>query len=283
MGTTPSNENTQVTIPWTEQTNQQILIKRKVRANVSNRFEGGVSPFGAQIPFALWEIILEFLKDDIHINMNLKLTSKWFYNLIWNLKTIFFIRDSPPKKIFTDEIIDTLLSKCTRLRTLSLTTCSNVTDTSLKYLQAHSTLRSLTLSGMPHITPFGFQLLAPLASLTSLTLRNCPQFTDELFQTLASFPHLACLELRVVPITDVGLLLFSSTPVASNVRDFTVQSCTRISSDGIVECVLRMKNLRFLNISYSNITKVGYQTVRELPTLETVIALNCVNLEKNFK
>jgi hypothetical protein len=93
-----------------------------------------------------------------------------------------------------------------RLDTLSLGYCDQITDAGLTNLVTMKTVRWLSLMVCPNITDNGLSNLTTMTTLHALDLRGCPRITDE------GLEHLARM---------------------NNLQQVLLGGCSRVSSNGV--------------------------------------------------
>eukprot|EP00026_Physarum_polycephalum_P005924 Phypoly_transcript_05963.p1 GENE.Phypoly_transcript_05963~~Phypoly_transcript_05963.p1 ORF type:complete len:579 (+),score=96.05 Phypoly_transcript_05963:127-1863(+) len=110
----------------------------------------------------------------------------------------------------TDAYLSPIVLACTRLETLSLASCPDLSDSSLDLLSTHlsTSLTSLNISGCLGLTPQGIETSLPsFTRLTDLQLAHL-NLSDSFFSDhISSFPHLKSLDIsHNTRITDAGIL-----------------------------------------------------------------------------
>lgn len=78
----------------------------------------------------------------------------------------------------------------TRLKTLSLGYCDQITDAGLCHLVRMKTIKWLSLSSCPNITNKGLSNLTSMSTLETLDLRGCPKISDEGLVYIAKMTNL---------------------------------------------------------------------------------------------
>jgi len=97
----------------------------------------------------------------------------------------------------TDYGISHLLPKLTRLLHLDLCSCEKLTDTGVWCIEGSvgTRIETLLLDYCENITDRGVQTIASMNSLTVLDLSNCPKITSNAFLCLTELKNLKVLEL----------------------------------------------------------------------------------------
>lgn len=109
-----------------------------------------------------------------------------------------------------DATINTLVSSCVLLKTLSLYHCRGITDKSLKAIADNCVhVTSLTLRQGTKITDLGLHYFLKIrgSSLTALSVRQCWALTGLSLTVLVAFcPHLTTLDIGATKVNDVDVM-----------------------------------------------------------------------------
>ncbi|KAK7395585.1 hypothetical protein VNO78_16147 [Psophocarpus tetragonolobus] len=143
-----------------------------------------------------------------------------------------------------------LLRRFQHLKSLSLSNCSELSDSGLTRLLSYgSNLQKLNLSCCLKVTDYGLSLVASgCPSLISISLYRCPSITDKGLETLAS----GCLSMK----------------------DVNISYCSQISDKGLKAVTHWCHQLHAINISHcEGISGVGFEGCSN--TLAYVEAESC--------
>ncbi|PKI51484.1 hypothetical protein CRG98_028044 [Punica granatum] len=185
--------------------------------------------------------------------------------------------------MITEKGLYYLGSFCTLLQEIDLTDCSGINDTGLEYLSRCSKLRSLKLGlctnisdkGLCHIADnckdiheldlykcdgIGDEGLAALSGsckrLKILNLSYCTKITDKGVEHMGQLEELSDLEMRgLVQVTSVGLTALAAG--CWRLADLDVKHCENVDDSGFWALAYYSRNLRQINISHCNVSDMG--------------------------
>ncbi|XP_065853097.1 F-box/LRR-repeat protein 3 [Euphorbia lathyris] len=149
------------------------------------------------------------------------------------------------------------LSRCSRLISLKLGLCTNISDKGLSYIASHCPkLHELDLYRCSGIGDNGLAALSSgCKKLRMLNLSYCNLITDNGLKCLSFLEELTDLELRSLDkITGVGLTFIAK---CKRLSDLDVKHCVKIDDSGFWTLAYYSQNLRQINLSNCSISDMA--------------------------
>jgi Leucine-rich repeat (LRR) protein len=149
-----------------------------------------------------------------------------------------------------------------KIRSLSLSFCTGVTESSLRAIGGFSDLASLDVSGIKSVAK-DVKFLRGLPALRRLDIGVVA--TDSILAEVASLKNLRELSIDICPVSDVGIKSIASM----RKLEVLVASGTKITDAGL-RLVCKLVNLRILDVADTAVTDAGITCLSKLEHLESV-------------
>lgn len=165
------------------------------------------------------------------------------------------------------------------LRSLALSNCSQITDTGIKNITEFKNLQHLLLSQNKKLTGNCLHTLSTLSNLHSLTLNDWPHFTDDDLEKLVRYlPGITSLNLSGCrQLTDQGI---AHLTLLTQLKSLNLSGCDKLSSTGLKH-LSTLTHLEELNVSHCyNVTDECLQSLNALP-LKRLYLNHCYKLTDN--
>lgn len=157
----------------------------------------------------------------------------------------------------TDKALENIAS-LKELQELNLSGCEKITDKTLENIASLIELQELNLSGCGKITDKGLSKLANLNKLERLYLDYCKYITD--LTPLLNLEKLTFLSIKDLPlITDKTFFIDN----LKQLKYFVLSNCKKLTDISFVK-IADKKSLKYLDLSYCNVTDKGIQAISEL-------------------
>ncbi|KAI4353482.1 hypothetical protein L6164_002428 [Bauhinia variegata] len=171
------------------------------------------------------------------------------------------------------------ISQCSRLSSLKLGICLNITDRGLAFIgMGCSKLKELDLYRSAGITDSGIAAIAcGCPGLEMINLAYCTGITDGSLILLSKCSILETLEIRgCILVTSIGLA--SIAVKCKQLSRLDVKKCYNIDDSGILSLAHFSQNLRQINLSYTSVTDVGLLSLASISSLQTFSVLHLQGL-----
>lgn len=169
------------------------------------------------------------------------------------------------------------ISECSQLKTLKLRGCDCLTDTGMHILSGNLVLETLDISQCNQITGLSIVSLTTLSNLTSLDLSSCFLLQSKHLDCLSKLTKLKFLDLSAISLADENLIGFKSLAELSTLR---LQSCDRISDLGVLS-ITRLTKLRDLNLAMCpRITDLGLEGLANVSSLTSLNLKLCIGVSE---
>lgn len=174
------------------------------------------------------------------------------------------------------------ISRCSRLFSLKLGICLNISDDGLIHVGMHcSRLKELDLYRAMGVTDVGISAIAQgCGILESINMAYCDKITDASLISLSKCGKLKALEMRGCPrITSVGL-----AAIAAGCRQLAIldiKKCHKIDNSGMIPLAQYSQNLKQINLSYCSVTDVGLLALASVSRLQNMTILHLCGLSPN--
>ncbi|KAK4606805.1 hypothetical protein RGQ29_000871 [Quercus rubra] len=186
----------------------------------------------------------------------------------------------------TDDEIDNeglkSISRCSKLLTLKLGICSNITDDGLTHVaNGCSKLKELDLYRSSGITDEGITAIAHgCPALEMINIAYNDKITDTSLISLSKCMLLKALEIRGChSVSSVGLSAIVMECRQLMVLD--IKKCTNINDNGMIPVAQFSKNLKQINLSYCSVTDVGLLALASIKRLQCMTILHLSGLTPN--
>ncbi|PRQ34684.1 putative leucine-rich repeat domain, L domain-containing protein [Rosa chinensis] len=174
------------------------------------------------------------------------------------------------------------ISRCSKLCSLKLGVCLNITDEGLMHVGSGCRkLKELDLYRSLGVTDVGIAKIAqgcPDLEMINIAYNN--KITDSSLISLSECLRLKILELRGCPcVSTVGL-----SAVARGCRQLAVldiKKCVNINDNGMLALGQFCHNLRQINLSYCSVTDVGLLSLANTNRLQNMTILHLTGLSPN--
>ncbi|EXB78511.1 hypothetical protein L484_011134 [Morus notabilis] len=186
----------------------------------------------------------------------------------------------------TDNEIDNeglkAISRCSKLRSLKLGICLNITDDGLVHVgNGCSKLKELDLYRCSGVSDMGIGAIARgCTALEMINIAYNSKITDLSLTSLSKCSSLKVLEIRGCPcISSEGL-----SAIAIGCRQLTVldiKKCFNINDSAMHPLAQFSQNLKQINLSYCSVTDVGLLSVTRINRLQNMTILHLAGLTPN--
>eukprot|EP01125_Pyxidicula_operculata_P005800 TRINITY_DN2023_c0_g1_i1.p1 TRINITY_DN2023_c0_g1~~TRINITY_DN2023_c0_g1_i1.p1 ORF type:complete len:390 (+),score=3.48 TRINITY_DN2023_c0_g1_i1:113-1282(+) len=231
---------------------------------------------------------------------NFGLVSKWCWKMFWRHVKIVSLKEKSELVISSilhnqpASLVQFQLDKCEitsftfkflgtcnlrNLSTMSLSHCSLVDDSVMKYISVIPNLQQLNLSGCENITDKGLNYLKNLKRLSMLSLYCCSKITDEGIDHLVTITTLQSLDLTgLFRLTSDSLKKISKSLI--NLRALGLGGCKSLTDDGFTN-IMSLVRLSKLGLSYCKITGTSLRFISKLLNLQSLDLSHCLELHEN--
>ncbi|GMP51397.1 hypothetical protein CsSME_00017642 [Camellia sinensis var. sinensis] len=171
------------------------------------------------------------------------------------------------------------ISRCSKLSSLKLGICLNITDEGLTHIgMGCSKLKELDLYRSSGITDSGILAIARgCPGLETINIAYCNDITDSSLISLSKCSKLNTLESRgCTLVTSLGL-----AAIAVGCKQLTkldIKKCYKINDAGMIPLAHFSQNLRQINLSYSSVTDVGLLSLASISCLQSMTILHLKEL-----
>ncbi|GKV06133.1 hypothetical protein SLEP1_g18060 [Rubroshorea leprosula] len=171
------------------------------------------------------------------------------------------------------------ISRCSKLATLKLGICLNITDEGLMHIgKGCPKLKELDLYRSSGITDLGIlEIARGCSDLEMINIAYCKEITDASFLSLSKCSQLRTFESRGCPlITSFGL-----TAIAVGCKQLTkldIKKCHNIDDAGMLQLAHFSQNLRQINLSYTSVTDVGLLSLASISCIQNITILHLKGL-----
>ncbi|KAK6927159.1 Leucine-rich repeat [Dillenia turbinata] len=174
------------------------------------------------------------------------------------------------------------ISSCSKLCSLKVGICLNVTDQGLISIgMSCSELAELDLYRCLGITDVGVASVAQgCPKLRVINVEYCNKVIDTSLRMLSNCLGLKALEARGCPcISSVGLLAIAEGCRLLTMLD--IKNCYNINDSGMVSLACYSQNLKQINLSYCSVTDVGLLALASIRQLQNMTVLHLTGLTPN--
>ncbi|CAK8574776.1 unnamed protein product [Lathyrus sativus] len=167
------------------------------------------------------------------------------------------------------------ISRCSRLSSLKLGICLNITDRGVAYVgMCCSKLKELDLYRCTGVTDLGISAIAyGCRGLEMINTAYCTNITDRALFCLSKCANLQTLEIRgCLLVTSIGLASISMN--CKQLSRLDIKKCYNIDDSGMIPLAHFSQNLRQINLSYSSVTDVGLLSLAGISCLQNFTLLH---------
>ncbi|KAK2432585.1 F-box/LRR-repeat protein [Trifolium repens] len=171
------------------------------------------------------------------------------------------------------------ISRCSRLSSLKLGICLNITDRGVAYVgMCCSKLKELDLYRCTGVTDLGISAIASgCPDLEMINTAYCTSITDRALFCLSKCANLQTLEIRgCLLVTSIGLASISMN--CKQLSRLDIKKCYNIDDSGMIPLAHFSQNLRQINLSYSSVTDVGLLSLAGISCLQNFTLLHLQGL-----
>ncbi|KAL6987915.1 hypothetical protein U1Q18_013661 [Sarracenia purpurea var. burkii] len=171
------------------------------------------------------------------------------------------------------------ISRCSKLSSLKLGICLNITDEGLSHIGMRcSRLVELDLYRSVGITDSGILAIARgCPGLEMINIAYCKDITDSSFISLSKCPKLNTLESRGCPlVTSLGLAAIAVG--CKQLIKLDIKKCYNINDTVMIPLAHYSQNLRQINLSYTSVTDVGLMSLASISCLQNMSILHLKGL-----
>ncbi|KAM7259596.1 hypothetical protein ACFE04_015337 [Oxalis oulophora] len=174
------------------------------------------------------------------------------------------------------------ISRCSRLASLKLGICLNITDKGLWHIGLGcSKLKELDFYRSPGVTDVGIEAISqgcPLLEMINISYNE--KITDASLMSLSKCVRLKVLEIRGCPfVSSQGLAAIASGCRQLSVLD--IKKCFNINDQGMLTLSQYSPNLKQINMSYCQVTDMGLLALTSLNRLQNMTILHLAGLTPN--
>ena len=158
-----------------------------------------------------------------------------------------------------------------KLKSINLSFCGNITDTSLRFLSNMPSLRELNLRSCDNISDIGIGYLAEGGSaITSLDISFCERIEDQaMIHVSQGLFNLKCLSLNACSITDDGIAKLVKSVL--ELTTLNIGQCSNVTDHGLEMIAKKFKNLQCIDLyGCTKIKTGGLEQIMKLPKLQTL-------------
>ncbi|KAK1398137.1 F-box/LRR-repeat protein 3 [Heracleum sosnowskyi] len=167
------------------------------------------------------------------------------------------------------------ISRCSKLSSLKLGICLNITDYGLTHIgMSCSKLTELDLYRCAAISDKGILAISDgCPDLQMINVAYCNDITDISLISMSKCSKIHTFESRgCALITSLGLAALAVG--CKHLTKLDLKKCYRIDDFGMVPLAHFCQNLRQINLSYSSVTDVGLLTLASLSSLQSLTILH---------
>ncbi|XP_045829246.1 F-box/LRR-repeat protein 3-like [Trifolium pratense] len=171
------------------------------------------------------------------------------------------------------------MSRCSRLSSLKLGICLNITDRGVSYVgMCCSKIKELDLYRCTGVTDLGISAIASgCPDLEMINTAYCTSITDRALFCLSKCANLQTLEIRgCLLVTSIGLASISMN--CKQLSRLDIKKCYNIDDSGMIPLAHFSQNLRQINLSYSSVTDVGLLSLAGISCLQNFTLLHLQGL-----
>ncbi|PSS32724.1 F-box/LRR-repeat protein [Actinidia chinensis var. chinensis] len=171
------------------------------------------------------------------------------------------------------------ISRCSKLSSLKLGICLNITDEGLTHIgMCCSKLAELDLYRSAGIAdPSILSIAHGCPALEMINIAYCKDITDSSFISLSKCSKLNTLESRGCPlVTSLGLAAIAVGCKQLNRLD--IKKCYNINDTGMIPLAHFSQNLRQINLSFTSVTDVGLLSLASISCLQNMTVLHLKGL-----
>ncbi|CAJ2656117.1 unnamed protein product [Trifolium pratense] len=171
------------------------------------------------------------------------------------------------------------ISRCSRLSSLKLGICLNITDRGVSYVgMCCSKIKELDLYRCTGVTDLGISAIASgCPDLEMINTAYCTSITDRALFCLSKCANLQTLEIRgCLLVTSIGLASISMN--CKQLSRLDIKKCYNIDDSGMIPLAHFSQNLRQINLSYSSVTDVGLLSLAGICCLQNFTLLHLQGL-----
>ncbi|BBN12882.1 F-box and leucine-rich repeat protein 2/20 [Marchantia polymorpha subsp. ruderalis] len=183
--------------------------------------------------------------------------------------------------LFRVEGLEPLLRRYRDIQHLDLSACVLESDETLEIVGEYTgeNLRSINLSSLNTFTEVGLSCLASKCSLLrDLDLTHCTQIGDQGMISLSNLKELESLKLvNCRNITDVGLGCVAAG--CKKLKFLSLRWCLGISDVGISLVASNCNQLQTLDLSYTDVTSKGLNSITLLQSLKNLVMVSCNSVD----
>ncbi|XP_047307705.1 F-box/LRR-repeat protein 3-like [Impatiens glandulifera] len=174
------------------------------------------------------------------------------------------------------------ISRCSKLVTLKLGLCLNITDQGLVHIGKGCTkLVELDLYRSAGVKDTGLLSIARgCTNLETINMSYCKDITDSSLISLSKCSKLNTLEIRGCSfITSTGLAAIAMG--CRNLTKLDIKKCCSIDDAGMITLAHFSQYLRLINLSYSSVTDIGLLSLASISCLQSLTILHWKGLSAN--
>ncbi|KAG5552865.1 hypothetical protein RHGRI_010839 [Rhododendron griersonianum] len=171
------------------------------------------------------------------------------------------------------------ISRCSKLSSLKLGICLNITDKGLAHIgMCCSKLMELDLYRSAGITDSGILTVAGgCPGLEMINTSYCQDITNSSLISLSKCSKLNTLESRGCSlITSLGIMAIAAG--CKQLIKLDIKKCCNVDDTGMIPLAHFSQNLRQINLSYSSVTEVGLLSLAGISCLQSMNILHLKRL-----
>ncbi|KAL8504921.1 hypothetical protein ACS0TY_016207 [Phlomoides rotata] len=231
------------------------------------------------------EVSIDHLTESCTSLISLKMKSCWLVSdvaFVWIGQGCPFLQELDLTHNEIDDEGLKSISKCSRLKILTLGICLNITDEGLIHIgMSCSKLKQLELYKSDGIADSSISAIASgCPDLETITISYCHFITDRSLMSLSKCSKLKTLEARgCYLITRDGLAAVAKGCKLLSKLD--IKYCHNVDDFGMIPLARFSQNLKQINLSYTSVTDVGLLTLASIGCLQAITILHFAGLTPN--
>ncbi|CAM6096718.1 unnamed protein product [Calypogeia fissa] len=184
-------------------------------------------------------------------------------------------------KLLRVDALEEILRRYTEVESIDLSYCLEVSDDALDVVAnvAGHRLKSISLAKISQFSDVGLvRLLSKCPSLRELDLSYCSYITDNGIVGVTALKNLEVLKLENCRnITDAGLGAIAAG--CKVLRHLSLRWCLGVTDMGISLLSMNCKQLETLDLSYTEVTAKGLESITELESLKNLLLMSCNSVD----
>lgn len=182
----------------------------------------------------------------------------------------------------SDDALKYIAQGLTKVSSINLSFCINISDLGLKYLAKMPSLRELNLHSCDNVSDAGLAFMAEAASpITTLDVSFCDKITDQSLDYISQgLFNLKYLSMRACHVSDEGISKIAKA--LSDLEVLNMGQCTRITDRSVYAVANSFKNLRSVDLyGCSKVTPAAVADVNARLSPHCIITITLCDVKKS--